>query len=91
MQIEVVLGFEFKRHVGRFEIGKVRAVAHLIKRVQALGRAPALGLADFQRARQRQTEEVFIKLARLFRVAAAVGVVMQAVDLDRLGLGHVCL
>src|SRR6202011_2849964 len=57
-----------------------RAARHLEKRVQG---AP---LVDLERAEQRQAEKFLVEHPRLFGVAAAIRVVVQA-----LNLGHVSL
>ena len=80
VQVEVVLLLELERHVRRLEEGQEAAVVQPVEGVQVLAVAPGLGDADLQRRRQRQPQEVLVELARLFGVAAAIGVVMQALD-----------
>src|SRR5262249_4948325 len=80
MQIEVMLRLEVERHVGCLEERQIRMIVELVESMQRLSSAPALRLLDFQRAGEPQAEEVFIKLARLLGIAAAVSVVMQFLD-----------
>src|SRR6185295_11590202 len=71
---------ELERHVRRLEERQMRPIVHSIERVQRLGLAPALGLADLQRRHERQAEEALVELPRLLRIAAPVRVVMQPFD-----------
>ena len=78
VQIEVVLRLEVERHVRRLEEREKGAVVHPVERVQDVGLAAGLGFADLERAGERQAEEILVEAARLLRVAAAVGVVVQS-------------
>ncbi len=80
VQVEVVLVLELKRHVERLEEREARPVVHRIERVQRVGAATALGLCNLERVDQRQPEEFLVELPGLFRVATAIGVVMQSLD-----------
>src|SRR5690349_11333087 len=75
-----MLLLELERHVRRLEEGEAGAVVQPVEGVQRLGLAAALGLLDLERLDERQPEEFLVELARLFRVAAAVGVVVQTFD-----------
>src|SRR3984893_5335082 len=80
VQVERILPLEFERLAGGLKKRQERAVRHLEKRVQG---AP---LVDLERAEQRQAEKFLVEHPRLFGVAAAIRVVVQA-----LNLGHVSL
>ncbi len=54
--------------------------------MQHVGAASGLGGADLQCAGKRQTQEILVERPRLFRVATAVGVVVQSLDHGYLGL-----
>ena len=80
VQVEVVLRLELERQVGGLEEGQVRAVVEAVEGVQRARLAAGLGAADLDRVDQRQAEEILVEAARLLRVAAAVGVVVQLAD-----------
>ena len=87
VQVEVVLLLELERPVRRLEEGEEGAVGHLVEGVQHLGLAAGHRRADLEGVGQRQAEEVLVEAAGLLGIAAAVGVVVQALDADGLG-GH---
>src|SRR5262249_25212144 len=67
-------------HVRRLEEREAGAVVQAVEGVQRLGLAPAHRLPDLEGVRERQPEEILVEPARLLGVAAAVGVVVQALD-----------
>jgi hypothetical protein len=80
VQVEVVLRLELERQVAGLEEGEVRAVVEAVEGVQRPRLAAGLGAPDVERVRQRQAEEILVERARLLRVAAAVGVVVELAD-----------
>src|SRR6185312_7490719 len=82
MQVEVVLLLELERHGRGLEEGEARAVVELIESMQhaAVGFAAGHRLLDLERVHQRQAEETLVELPCLLGVAAAIGVMMQALD-----------
>src|SRR5215469_9029479 len=71
VQVERVLLLEFERRARHLEKGKARAVIHLEKGVETAA------FVDLERADQTKPEEILVEAARLFRVAAAIRVMMQ--------------
>jgi hypothetical protein len=65
VEVVVVPGLELEGHVRRFEEGQEGAVAEAVEGVQHARLAAALGLADLQRARERQPQEAFVEAPRL--------------------------
>ena len=80
VQIVVRLLLELERLVGRLEEREVGAVIEPVEGVQGLRGAPGLGLGELQRRDQGQAQELLVEAARLFRVPAAIGVVVQSFD-----------
>jgi len=80
VQVVVVLRLELERPVGRLEEGEARAVVHAVEAVQHGGAPAALRLADHEGVGERQAEEILVEAPRLLRVAAAIGVVVKALD-----------
>src|SRR5579885_1724120 len=80
VQVEIVLPLELEGLAGRFEKRETRAVTHLKEGVQRLP------VAYLERADEGQAEEVLIESARLLRVAAAIGIVVQSFDVAHASL-----
>ena len=80
VQIEVMLGLELERHVGRLKERQERAIVHSKERMQDFGLAATFGLVDRQSAAERKPEEVLVERPRFLRIATAIGVVVQAFD-----------
>src|SRR5438105_2270674 len=74
VQVEIVLPLEVERPVRDLEKGEAGAVIHRKEGVEADA------VADFEGADQLQPEKILVEDTRLFRVAAAIGVVVQAFD-----------
>src|SRR5438105_2461062 len=74
VQVEIVLPLELERPVRDLEEGEAGAVIHRKEGVEADS------VADFEGTDQLQPEEILVEDTRLFRVAAAIGVVVQAFD-----------
>src|SRR6185295_15655239 len=87
VQVVVCLRLELEGLTRGFEEGEVRAVIEPIEGVQSLGRSPRLRLRDLERRDQGQAQKSLVKLPCLFRVPAAVGVVVQSFDHDSLAFG----
>ena len=80
MQVEIVLLLELERHVRHFEEREARAVVHLVETCSTCVSRPVLVAVISKRVDERQAEEVLVELPRLLGVAAAIGVVMKALD-----------
>jgi hypothetical protein len=71
VQVERVLLLELERRPRDLKKGEAGAVIHLEERVE-----PAT-LVDLERADQTKPEEILVEAACLFRVATAIGVMVQ--------------
>src|SRR5512145_2069431 len=80
VQVEVVLRLELERPIRRFEEREKRAVSETVEGVQHVGRPSGLRASNLQRLGERQPEKILVEPARLFRVAAAISVVMQSAN-----------
>src|SRR6516162_2419035 len=74
VQIMRILVLELERRTGHLEKSEAGAVIHLEKGVE---RAP---FVDLESADQRKAEEILIEASGLFRIPAAIGVMMQTFD-----------
>src|SRR5215469_12767337 len=74
VQIKRILVLELERRAGHLEKSEARAVIHLEKGVE---RAP---FVDLESADQGKAEEILVEASGLFRIPAAIGVMMQTFD-----------
>ena len=76
VKIKIMLYFEFERRIGNLKKSQKRPIGHAIEGVQCTGFTSRFGLCDLERVGERQLEKILIKCPGLFRIPAAVRIVM---------------
>ena len=83
MQIVVMPVVEVVGTVGHLEERQIAAILHLEEGMQGVHGAAGLSLLDLEDTSEAHAEKILVEPPRFLRVAAAIGVMVQALDTRR--------